>query len=118
MCIGQLGSTALILSPVGYYLKHSIEKVFSSEGEWVPVRLRYEHNPSRDTGQDTIHIRTPVSRGASGETLGGESFGVTAQKVASILGPMLGKGLIRLEAKVCKGFPNVGSNKWSFCFIC
>lgn len=117
MCIGQLGSTAFVLYPVNY-LNPGGEQPLDSEKEWAPVRLNYEHNTSRGIGQDTIYLRTPVSRGTLGETLVGETFGVIEQKVASVLGPMLGKGLIRLEAKVRKGLPNVSSNEWSFCFIC
>ena len=106
VCIGQLASTALVLYPVNY-LNPGGEQPLGSEKEWAPVRLNYEHNPSKPTGQDTIHIRTPTSRGTLGESLGGETFGVVEQKVAGIVGPMLGKGLIRLEAKVRKGLPNV-----------
>ena len=106
VCIGQLPATALVLYPINY-LNPGGEQPVGSEKEWAPVRLNYEHNPSKSSGQDTIHIRTPTSRGTLGESLGGETFGVVEQKVASTVGPMLGKGLIRLEAKVRKGMPNV-----------
>jgi len=112
VCIGQLPSTALVLYPVNY-LNPGGEQPVGSEKEWAPVRLNYEHNPSKTSGEDTIHIRTPTSRGTLGEQLGGENFGVVEQKVASIVGPMLGKGLIRLEAKVRKGLPNVSFDKRS-----
>ena len=112
MCIGQLAATALVLYPVNY-LNPGGEQPVGSEKEWAPVRLNYEHNVSKSSGQDTIHIRTPTSRGSLGEPLGGETFGVVEQKIASTVGPMLGKGLIRLEAKVRKGMPNVSSDKWS-----
>jgi len=111
VCIGQLPSTALVLYPVNY-LNAGGELPIGSEKEWAPVRLNYEHNPSKPSGQDTIHIRTPTSRGTLGESLGGETFGVVEQKVASTVGPMLGKGLIRLEAKVRKGLPNVSTDRW------
>jgi SWI/SNF-related matrix-associated actin-dependent regulator of chromatin subfamily A3 len=116
VCIGQLGATALVLYPVNY-LNPGGEQPLVSEKEWAPVRLNYEHNPSKISGHDTIHIRTPTSKGTLGETLGGETFGVVEQKIASILGPMLGKGLIRLDAKVRKGLPNVSSYKRSPFFV-
>ena len=108
VCIGQLPATALVLYPINY-LNPGGEQPVGSEKEWAPVRLNYEYNPSKASGQDTIHIRTPTSRGTLGESLGGEAFAVVEQKIASIVGPMLGKGLIRLEAKVRKGMPNVSS---------
>ena len=103
VCIGQLSATALVLHPVSYLNPQPL----GSEGDWASVRLHYEHDPSKNPGQDTIHIRTPTSRGTLGESLGGEAFGVVEKKVASTVGPMLGKGLIRLEAKVRKGLPHV-----------
>ena len=115
VCIGQLPATALVLYPINY-LNPGGEPPIGSEKEWAPVRLNYEYNPSKTSGQDTIHIRTPTSRGSLGESLGGETFGVVEQKVASTVGPMLGKGLIRLEAKVRKGMPNVSFDKRLFLF--
>lgn len=106
VCIGQLAVTALVLYPVNY-LNPGGEQPLGSEKEWAPVRLNYEHNPSKASGPDTIHIKTPSSRGPLGEPLGGETFGVVEQKIAGTVGPMLGKGLIRLEAKVRKGYPNL-----------
>jgi SWI/SNF-related matrix-associated actin-dependent regulator of chromatin subfamily A3 len=106
VCIGQLAATALVVYPVSY-LNPGSDQTVGSEKEWAPVRLHYEHNPSKPTAQDTIHIRTPSSRGPLGEPLGGEPFGVVEQKVASTVGPMLGKGLIRLEAKVRKRVQSV-----------
>ncbi len=43
----------------------------------------------------------------SGEIVQGENFGVVEQKAANVLGPMLGKGLIRVDAKVRRAVPNV-----------
>ena len=110
VCIGQLAATALVLYPINY-LNPGGEQPLGSEKEWAAVRLNYENNPSKTSGQDTIHIRTPTSRGTLGESVGGETFGVVEQKVATTVGPMLGKGLIRLEAKVRKGMPNVSFDK-------
>ena len=115
VCIGQLAVTALVLYPVNY-LNPGGEQPLGSEKEWAPVRLNYEHNPSKASGQDTINIRAPTSRGPLGESLGGETFGVVEQKIASTVGPMLGKGLIRLEGKVRKGYPNVSSRMDLFLF--
>lgn len=104
VCIGQLTVTALVLYPVPYLLPQDA----AGEPEWAPVRLQYEHNPNKPGGSETIHIKAPHERGPHGETIAGEGFGVVEQKVATSLGPMLGKGLIRLDAKVRKGQANVG----------
>ena len=110
VCIGQLSATALVLYPVNY-LNSGGEQPVGSEKEWASVRLNYEHSISTASGQDTLHIRTPTSRGNLGESLGSETFGVVEQKIASTVGPLLGKGLIRLGAKVRKGFPNVSADE-------
>lgn len=102
VCIGQLGVTALVLYPVPYLLPTT-----TAHDEWAPVRLQYEHNPSKPGGAETIHIKAPQGRAPNGDQFLGEAFGVVEQKVATALGPMLGKGLIRLDAKVRKGPPNV-----------
>ncbi|KAJ7654995.1 SNF2 family DNA-dependent ATPase [Mycena polygramma] len=102
VCIGQLAVTALVLYPVPYLIPTT-----SMGDEWAPVRLQYEHNPSKPGGAETIHIKAPQGRAPNGEPFLGEAFGVVEQKVATALGPMLGKGLIRLDAKVRKGPPNL-----------
>jgi hypothetical protein len=80
----------------------------NQEYEWANVKLVYEHNPHRALGNnDTINIRTPSERTPNGEISAGENFAVVEQKVATTLGGMLGKGLIRLEAKIRRGKPNV-----------
>ncbi|KAJ7783601.1 SNF2 family N-terminal domain-containing protein [Mycena maculata] len=103
VCIGQLGVTALVLYPVPYLLPTA-----TINDEWASVRLQYEHNPNKPGGgAETIHIKAPQGRAPNGEQFLGEAFGVVEQKVATALGPMLGKGLIRLDAKVRKGPPNL-----------
>lgn len=104
VCIGQLTVTALVLYPVPYLRP---QEPGSGDAEWATVQLRYEHNPNKPGGSETIHIMTPRSRAPNGEAVQGEGFGVVEQKVATSLGPMLGKGLIRLDGKVRKGMPNV-----------
>lgn len=104
VCIGQLTVTALVLYPVAY-----IQPQYSSgaaDSEWAPVRMNYEHNASKQDSE-TIHIRTPNLTRPDGEVIPSESFGVVEQKVANYLGPMLGKGLIRLDGKVRRGPANV-----------
>ncbi|KAF9015548.1 SNF2 family N-terminal domain-containing protein [Cyathus striatus] len=101
VCIGQLMVTALVLYPVPYLMPQGKGE------EWVPVRLQHEHNPNIPGSSQTIHIKTPQGKTVSGDVLDGEAFGVVEQKVANSLGPMLGKGLIRLDAKVRKGPPNL-----------
>ena len=45
--------------------------------------------------------------GQAGETKPGDNFAVVEQKAATVLGPMLGKGLIRLDGRVRRGQPKV-----------
>ncbi|KAI6162042.1 P-loop containing nucleoside triphosphate hydrolase protein [Pisolithus thermaeus] len=96
VCIGQLTVTALVLYPVPYI---QLQDPVRLEDDWASVRLQYEHNPQKAPTSETIHIKTPHIKGSS-EAPQGEVFGVVEQRVASHLGPMLGKGLIRLDAKV------------------
>ena len=110
VCIGQLTVTALVLYPVPYLLPRD----HIGEADWASVRLQYEHNPQKPGGSETIHIKTPQGKGIKGEVIQGEIFGVVEQKVATSLGPMLGKGLIRLDAKVRRGQPNVTPPFFSF----
>ena len=105
VCIGQIAVTALVLYPVPYLQAHDPTR---AEGDWASVRLQYEHNPHKPPGTtETIHIKTPHIKTLTGELSQGEAFGVVEQKVAAHLGPMLGKGLIRLDAQVRRGMPNV-----------
>lgn len=98
VCIGQFAATALILYPDQYTMPQS-----SGVPEWVPVRLQYEHDPNKNAGRETIHIKTPTGRGINGESITGDRFGMIEQKVADSVGPMLARGLIRLESKIQKG---------------
>ncbi|KAK2461626.1 hypothetical protein APHAL10511_006089 [Amanita phalloides] len=100
-CIGQLTVTALVLYPLPY-LVHGP----AFPDNWAPVRLQHEHNPGQSGGSETIHIISPSVRVPNGELMQGDLFGVVEQKVAIALGPMMGKGLIRLEAKVQRGGVN------------
>jgi SWI/SNF-related matrix-associated actin-dependent regulator of chromatin subfamily A3 len=107
ICIGQLVVTALVLYPISYLApsEHG-----GPDSEWACVRTQYEHNPSKPlASQETIHIKSPNYRTANGETRNGENFGVVEQKVATAIGPMLGKGLIRIEGRVRRGRPNVSA---------
>lgn len=101
-CIGQLTITALVLYPLPYLAQGP-----TFPDEWAPVRLQHEHNPSKPGGSETIHIISPNVRVPTGDVIQGEVFGVVEQKVATSLGPMMSKGLIRLEAKVQRGGVNV-----------
>ncbi|KAH9942925.1 P-loop containing nucleoside triphosphate hydrolase protein [Amylocystis lapponica] len=104
VCIGQLTVTALVLYPIGYLQP---QEHVGSDMDWVPVRLHYEHTPNKVGAQETIHIKTPSSKSPTGEVVQGEVFGVVEQKAATHLGPLLGKGLIRLDAKVRRGVRNL-----------
>ncbi len=101
VCIGRLDVTALILYP-STYLDISLSEPSSSDPVWGPVRLQYERTPHRGS-EDTVHIKTPNRRGPHGDIHPGEDFAVVEQRVASILGPMLGKGLIRLDSRIRRG---------------
>lgn len=101
--------TALVLHPVNYLYPDGKQPA-GSEKEWAPVKLTYEYNPSKSSGQHTIHVRTPTSRGPLGEPFGGEAFGMVEQKFASTVGPLLEKELIRLHPKIRRGAPNVSSS--------
>jgi SWI/SNF-related matrix-associated actin-dependent regulator of chromatin subfamily A3 len=110
VCIGELTVTALVLYPVPYLVSQH-----PGENEWVTVRLQYEYQAQKPKNKETIHIKSPHTRGPNGENISGENFGVVEQKVADSLGPMLGKGLIRLDAKIRKGPPNVSLQGIYFC---
>ena len=103
-CIGQLTVTALVLYPLPYLAQGP-----TFPDEWAPVRLQHEHNPNKPGGSETIHIISPNVRVSTGDIIQGEVFGVVEQKVATALGPMMTKGLIRLEAKVQRGGINVSN---------
>lgn len=112
VCIGQLTATALILYPVPYVCPKPDQPLASlpaatSDG-YVPVRLKYDdaskrrqRNPSQ-TAEETIQIQVPHYKGGTSgtESLGGEEFGVVEQRIATVLGPLMAKVLIRLEAHV------------------
>lgn len=99
VCIGQLSCTALVLYPIPYICPQAA--IGTPDGEWAPVRYMYEHNPGKPLGtRETIHIKAPDCKSDDGELKPGEKFGVFEQRVATSLGPMLGKGLIRVDAKV------------------
>ncbi|CDO72991.1 hypothetical protein BN946_scf185007.g45 [Trametes cinnabarina] len=104
VCIGVLPATALVLYPIPYLVPqdpHSLE-------EWAPVRLQYEHLANKPSGSsETINVRPPSMKAPTGEVIPGETFAVVEQKVATPLGPMLGKGLIRLDAKIRRGNRNL-----------
>ncbi|KAI0756790.1 SNF2 family N-terminal domain-containing protein [Daedaleopsis nitida] len=101
VCIGVLSATALVLYPISYLTPPDYS---GQDSDWAPVRLQYEHLENKPGGaSETINIRPPSLKGHNGEIIPGETFAVVEQKVATHLGPMLGKGLIRLDAKIRRG---------------
>ena len=112
VCIGQLAAIALVQHQSDYLIFDG-EKL-GSEEEWAPVSLNYE--PSSSEKQGSIRIRIPTSRGSRVKPPLEEPFGAVEQKMASKLGPILGEGTIRLEAKVHKGLLNVSPNNPFFNF--
>ena len=111
VCIGMLTVTALVLYPIPYLCQQPPTGVL--DPEWARVRLQYEHNANRPGGQATIHIRAPTAQLPNGQQIQGENFAVVEQKVASSLGSLMIKGLIRLDAKVRRDRPNVRTNSTS-----
>ncbi|KAI0673352.1 SNF2 family N-terminal domain-containing protein [Trametes maxima] len=105
VCIGVLPATALVLYPIPYLVPQN-PNAFDSE--WAPVRLQYEQVENQPGGpSETINVRPPSCKAPTGEVIPGETFAVVEQKVATPLGPMLGKGLIRLDAKIRRGHRNL-----------
>ncbi|KAI9513071.1 SNF2 family N-terminal domain-containing protein [Russula earlei] len=102
VCIGRLDVTALIVYPSAY-LEIPPSEPSGSEPVWGPVRLQYERTPHHAGSEDTVSIRTPNKRSPHGDILPGENFAVVEQRVASVLGPMLGKGLIRVDSRIRRG---------------
>nr|GAT47839.1 SNF2 family DNA-dependent ATPase [Mycena chlorophos] len=101
VCIGQITVHALVLYPIQYMQQTNL-----ASDEWVVARLEYEHIANRPQ-PETIHIKTPLGRPTNGDQASEDAFGMVEQKVATSIGPMLGKGLIRLDAKIRKGPPNL-----------
>ncbi len=99
VCIGVLPATALVLYPIPYVIPQDPNGM---DVEWAPVRLQYEqHSENRPRSPtENINVRPPSCKTPTGEVIPGEVFAVVEQKVATPLGPMLGKGLIRLDAKI------------------
>ncbi|KAG8898849.1 hypothetical protein FRB99_007122 [Tulasnella sp. 403] len=105
MCIGELTVTALVLYPIDYLC--STPATVPRE-EYVPVRLIYD-SPAKRKGrvnEETIRITAPVFKGANGENMGGEDFGVVEQRVANVLGPLMAKVLIRVSATIRRAARN------------
>jgi SWI/SNF-related matrix-associated actin-dependent regulator of chromatin subfamily A3 len=102
VCIGRLEATALIMYQSSY-LEISPSEPSGSDPVWGPVRLQYERTHNDSGSEDTIHIRTPNKRSSQGEIFPGERFAIVERRVASILAPMLGKGLIRLDSRIRRG---------------
>jgi SWI/SNF-related matrix-associated actin-dependent regulator of chromatin subfamily A3 len=88
VCIGQLAVTALVLYPIPYL---GSQEPRLGDAEWATVQLRYEHNPNKPGGSETIHIMTPRIRAPNGEAIQGEGFGVVEQRVATHWGPCSGR---------------------------
>ena len=108
VCIGRLDVTALIVYPSAY-LDISPSEPSGSEPVWGPVRLQYERSSHHPGSEDTLSIRTPNKRTPHGEIHPGENFAVIERRVASVLGPMLGKGLIRVDSRIRRGNRHVRS---------
>lgn len=67
------------------------------EWNWVTVRFSYENKPD---AQPTVNIRPPYMSIPDPQHNNPEHFAVIEQKVAQHLGPLLARGLIRLDGKI------------------
>jgi hypothetical protein len=106
VCIGQLQVTALVLAQISYL---DLSHYSGLDAEWATVHTEHTHDDQRPpVYQETIHIKSPDRRNHMGEITAGESFGVVEQKVATALGPMLGKDLVRIKARIRRGCLSVG----------
>ena len=108
VCIGRLDVSALIVYPSAY-LDISPSEPSGSEPVWGPVRLQYERSSHHPGSEDSISIKTPNKRTPHGEIHPGESFAIIERRVASVLGPMLAKGLIRVDSRIRRGNRHVRS---------
>lgn len=107
VCIGVIAATALVLYPIPYLTPQDYG---AQDCDWAPVRLHYEPMANKPSGSsETINIRPPSIKGRNGEVIPGETFAVVEQRAATYLGPMLGKGLIRLDAKIRRGSRTVST---------
>lgn len=103
--IGELNIKAVIHSPIPYVcppvpfhlLRARSTPLYQSK--YVPVRLLRD----AESKGHTIHIMAPLFEDANGDISGGEAFGRIPQPVANVIGPMLAKILIRLNASVERG---------------
>lgn len=104
VCIGQVNGTALVLYPIPYITSKG-DPTHHVPDDFVPVRLRYDDaakKRARTPGseEETIQVTVPQYKNVSGEIGGGEEFGVVESRIAGILGPLMAKVLVRLEATV------------------
>jgi SWI/SNF-related matrix-associated actin-dependent regulator of chromatin subfamily A3 len=97
-----------VLYPIAYLNRGPVGDGPAETVDWACVRTQYEHDARKE--KETIHIRSPNWRTPAGEQMQGENFAVMEQRVATVLGPMLGKGLIRIEARIRRGLPNVSND--------
>ncbi|KZO92819.1 hypothetical protein CALVIDRAFT_540702 [Calocera viscosa TUFC12733] len=90
LCIGQLKLTCLILYPSPYI--RSSAPPPPGGMDLAPVKWSYRAPvKSGPAVGETINVLQPESK---------DSFGVVEQKAANVLGPMLGRGLLRVDARV------------------
>jgi hypothetical protein len=97
VCIGQLQCNALVVHPIKYLQCSAGSEGAGETMDWVCVRAHYEHEAPKQ--QETIHLCSPDWRVGN--------FAVMEQCVATVLGPMLGKGLVRLEVRIRRALLNV-----------
>ena len=104
VCIGQVNGTTLVLYPIPYITSGG-DPVRNFPDDFVPVRLRYDDAAKKrvrtpGSEEETIQVTVPQYKNANGEIGGGEEFGVVESRIAGVLGPLMAKVLVRLEATV------------------
>ena len=91
--VGHLNVTVLIVYSSAYLLDLSSSEPLGFESMWV---LRYE----RSSHIWEVKILFPSGRQLRGEIHPGKNIAVIERRVTSVLGPMLGKGLICVDWRI------------------
>lgn len=115
VCIGQLATTLLILYPHDYVTvrPNDPSQPLRSFDDFAPVILKYDPagRERSANGDETINAIPPSPiRVDDSEDPFANTCGVVVQKVANVIGPMLGKGLIKVEAHVKRNNQPVSIN--------
>jgi hypothetical protein len=98
--VGQLKATALI-----FYLIPHLNP--SEDGGLDPKWARVQAQYASDNQKDSIRLLPPDWRNRAGKNVSGEHFGFVEQKATAVVGPMLGRNVIRIKTRVRRGHREV-----------